>query len=53
MNYSVLSPLKFSGSVYGDFGYQINGVNSPKGYTSREGAKRAMERELTRRGFYA
>ncbi len=48
IEYRVLGPLKFSGSLYGDFGYEINGQKSEKGYVSRRGAEAAMLRKVER-----
>jgi len=44
--YKVLSPKEFSGSIYGDFGYEIDGVRSKNGYVSRNGAKSALFRKI-------
>jgi len=52
IKYKVLSPIAFSGSPYGDFGYEIDGVKSSKGYSSERGARVAMERVLEKMGFY-
>jgi hypothetical protein len=46
MNYHTLSPLEFSGSVHGDFGFVIDGVKSERGYVSRIGAYNAMCRKM-------
>lgn len=48
-NFKVLSPKQFSGTVNGDWGYEINGIRSDKGYVSRTGAYNAMWRELDKR----
>lgn len=44
--YKLLSPMEFGGSIYSDYGYEINGIKSDKGYGNKQTAKRAMEREL-------
>ena len=49
VTYKILSPLEYSGSIYGDYGYEINGEKSKKGYLSRKGADSAMYRELEKR----
>lgn len=45
-SYKVLSPLKFSGSIHGDWGYEIDGVKSDRGYVSRKAASLALHRKL-------
>ncbi len=42
----VLNPREFSGSIHGDYGFEINGVRSERGYVSRNGARQAMYRLL-------
>lgn len=42
----ILSPRDFSGSVHGDYGYEINGVKSDKGYISRSSAQKALDRRI-------
>lgn len=42
----ILSPREFSGSVHGDYGYEINGVKSSNGYISRKSAYNAMWRRI-------
>ena len=42
----VLSPLAYSGSVFGDYGYEIEGVKSERSYVSAYSARRALRREL-------
>lgn len=44
----VLTPREYSGSIHGDYGYQINGVKSENGYVSRSGAEKAMYRRLAK-----
>jgi hypothetical protein len=44
----ILSPMEFSGSLYGDYGFEINGKKSDNSYASKQGAKRAMEREINK-----
>ena len=44
--YKVLRPSEFSGDFNGDFGYEINGTKSDKGYVSKIGARNAMYRKL-------
>ena len=46
MNYKVLTPHEFSGSIHGDYGYEINGEKSKVGYVSKMGAKLAMWRKV-------
>ncbi len=46
--YKVLSPLKWSGNINGDYGYEINGFKSDKGYSTHRGASAAMHREVTK-----
>ena len=49
IQYKVLSPLEFSGSSSGDYGYEIENVKSIKSYVSESGARKAMNKELTKR----
>lgn len=42
----VLSPIQYSGSVGGDFGFEINGVKSKNGYATRQLASNAMNRAV-------
>lgn len=46
MNNKILSPLEYSGSIHGDWGYEIDGVKSEMSYVSRIGARNAMNRKL-------
>lgn len=46
--YKVLNPVEFSGSLYGDFGYEIDGVKSENSYVSKNGAYNAMWRKLNK-----
>ena len=42
----VLTPLEYSGSLYGDYGFAVNGVKSKNGYSTKYGAKKALQRYL-------
>lgn len=42
----ILTPLQFSGSVHGDYGYEIDGVKSNKSYATAYSARRALARKL-------
>lgn len=44
----IVSPLEYSGSVYGDYGYEIDGVKSEKGYSSKASAKNALLKKLNK-----
>ena len=46
IEYKILRPKEFSGSIYGDFGYELNGVRSEKGYVSKAGAEKALVRAI-------
>ena len=49
-NAKVLRPIEFSGSRHGDYGFEIDGVRSEKGYASETGARNAMHRALEKIG---
>lgn len=51
-NYRVLNPKEYSGSMDGDYGYEINGEKSARSYISRTSARKAMERRLEKMSFY-
>lgn len=40
----VLNPKEYSGSLYGDYGYILNGVKSERSYATRQAAQRAFDR---------
>lgn len=44
----VLTPMEYSGSLHGDYGYEIDGVRSEIGYVSRVAAYEAMYRRIER-----
>ena len=44
----VILPREFSGSNYGNYGFEINGVRSINGYSSRSSARVAMDRIIER-----
>lgn len=45
-NGRVLKPKEFTGNIYGDYGYILNGVKSKNGYVSRVGARNALSRAI-------
>lgn len=48
ITYRILRPYEYCGSIYGDYGYVLNGVKSEKGYVSRYAARKALERKFNK-----
>lgn len=51
VKYKILSPLQYSGSLGGDYGYEIDGIKSERGYVSKSGAYKAMWRKIEKEGL--
>lgn len=44
----VLRPSEYSGTIHGDYGYEVNSVRSENGYATRAAATAAMWRRVER-----